>query len=130
MKKFDFIIQMILFVFAICLIFGAIFNPVTLVLLGYLQFFVGCWQVLSAFITFADYSNLSQRNQTHFKRYWLMVILYFMVLIGITYLNKPYADLFFIWFYCAWIIAAYYFIITKNILQQKTNHKTFLEIIN
>lgn len=129
MKKIDFIIQLIMFVFAACFVLAGIVHLSFFILLAYLQFFVGSWQLISAVVTTATANRLEKQHQHALRKYWILVVIYFVGFVALIGINKIHNIVFVLWFFSAWAIAVYYFLITKKLAQQH-KHKTFLEILN
>src|SRR4051812_1364896 len=109
MRIVDFIGQTIMFLAGLfCLALG----QEALVFLAFLQFFVGSWQIISAIATTVNSGHGDPQRTRMIRGYWIAVAAYFMVLAALALLMK---NLAIIWFFFAWLIAIYYYILTIRI---------------
>ena|SRR6218665_1559040 len=127
MRKFDFAIQTLLFAFALFFgVYGLLYEKGMLMFILLIQFFMGIWQLLSAMATVANTTHGNPARTTQIRLYWLLVAVYFAIL-GLLYLLSTGAA--FMWFYSAWLIAVYYYVLTIR-LTFPQQRKTFMDVVN
>ena len=127
MRKFDFAIQTTLFASALLFAFcGIIYEKGIFMFIMLVQFFMGIWQLLSAMATVANSTHGNPWRTKRIRMYWLMVAVYFGVL-GLLCLVTREAGIF--WFYSAWLIAIYYYVLTIR-LTFPQQRKTFMDVVN
>jgi hypothetical protein len=124
MRIFDLIIQTLLFLLSML---ALAFGKEGYVWILIFQFFMGCWQLLSALIC-----SVRPKTETIKKRmiiYWSLVLGYFIVLglLAASGMN----EMSIIWFFSAWGIAVYYYVFTFQLVINKENSKkSFLDVVN
>ena len=124
MRIFDFIGQTFMFLLALlCLLMG----EEGFVFIGLLQFFVGVWQIISAIATTAQTKHGDPIRTLLIRIYWVAVAVYFFVLAALGVAIK---DAAIIWFFSAWLIAIFYYIIVIRIAFVSKPKKSFLDIAN
>ena len=120
MRTFDFIIQTMLLSAAL---FVLSLGKEAIIWIGILQFFIGCWQVISGIATAFSFSQLNDYGKKNIKLYWILVLVYFLGL-GILYLTKN-SYIWGTWFFLAWGIAIYYYVFTiKLVFQNEKNSQS------
>jgi hypothetical protein len=120
--KIDFYLQIVLFALAgVCIItmpFGG------LIYLLFLQFFVGCWQLLSAILSGTTHWK-SDTGRLNIRYYWLGVGVWMAVMALVLLLEKGGNDVMgvigFGWLLVSWALAVYYFLITRKYAKQTAN---------
>lgn len=128
MRKFDFIVQTLLLGLTLLFAISAVIvDNGIFIMIWFMQFFVGCWQLLSAIITSVNANHGDQERTKMIRAYWLAVVIYFVVLAALCVTKIEIAML--IWFSLAWIIAVYYYVITIKLTFRK-NRKTYLDVAN
>jgi hypothetical protein len=127
MRKFDLVIQSILMMAAI----GACLSEAVLILLSLIQLLMGIWQLISATASSFRMKNYSTRIHKLILLYWAAVIMYGLVGV-LTYASvASEQEPLLTWFFSAWIIAIYYFVITIMRLREKEKiRQTFLDLMN
>jgi hypothetical protein len=130
MRKFDFGIQTLLLSAAILLAVSALLiDKGVFILIWVVQFFMGCWQLISAIITSVDNNHGNDARTKTVRFYWLVVLIYFVAFIPLYILGVELIAC--IWFFSAWIIAIYYYIFTiKFAFGKYQERKTYLDIAN
>jgi hypothetical protein len=130
MKKIDFIIQTLLLFFALMfLVFALIIDNGFFIMILITQFFVGCWQLISAFLTSLDRRHGNPERTKAIRIFWIGVLIYFVVL-GILF-NGLQEMIWVVWFFTAWLIAIYYYVFTIKLTFGKfAERRTFLDIAN
>src|ERR1044071_285420 len=103
MRQFDFIIQAIMLSAALLSLST---GKEAVIWIMFIQFFMGCWQVLSAIVS--SIVKKSEQRKRQMLIYWLLVLGYFLVL-GFLYVMDQ-KDFAFGWFFSAWGIAVYYMV--------------------
>ena len=98
-----------------------------IVFIAFLQFFMGAWQLISALVTTANSRHGDAVRTTTIRIYWAAVAGYFLVLAA---LGMTIEDLAIIWFFCAWLIAIYYYVLTIRLVFVIPERKTFLDVAN
>lgn len=120
--KVDFYLQLILLILAGVSIIATPFGG--LIFLFLLQFFVGCWQLLSATISAASHWK-SDTGRLNIRYYWLGVAVWMAVMAVVLLLEKERSDVVgvigFCWLVASWGLAVYYFMITRKYVKQTAN---------
>ncbi len=120
--KIDFYLQVVMFVLAgVCIItipFGG------LIYLLFLQFFVGCWQLLSAILSGTTHWK-SDTGRFNIRYYWMGVAVWMVIMALVFVLEKGGNDAMgsigFGWLLVSWGLAVYYFLITRKYVKQTAN---------
>jgi hypothetical protein len=124
MRIFDFIGQTFMFLLALlCLLMGG----EGLVFIAFIQFFIGVWQLISAIMTTAGSDHGDPIRTLMIRIYWGAVIGYFAILTALGLLMK---DLAIFWFFCAWLIAIYYYVLVIRIAFASKKEKSNAEIFH
>jgi hypothetical protein len=101
------------------------------ILVAFVQFFIGVWQLLSAIISTSKMKQYPELIRKRLKIYWLLVAVYFLVALVLYVLAPMDKSLgFFAWFFSAWGIAIYYFILTIAMLRKKGEKNSYLDVMN
>jgi hypothetical protein len=125
MKIVDVIIQSILMLAALASL--PMMGREALVWIAFIQFFLGAWQLLSAIIH--SFHRDTQQKKTMLGIYWIAVAAYFVVLGLIALFDRDL--LLAVWFFCAWIIAVYYYVFCFRLVLYRGNEKrSFLDVAN
>ena len=130
MKKFDFAIQTLLLTAAISsFIADLLVDKGFFVLTLFVQFLMGCWQLISAFAEAANNNHGNIQRTNEIRIFWIAVIIYFVVLTLLFFVR---AEILMIsWFFSAWLIAIYYYVFTiKLVFGKYKERKTYLDIAN
>jgi hypothetical protein len=123
MRIFDFIGQTFLFLIGLfCLALG----HEALVFIGFLQFFVGIWQLISAIATTANLRHGDPQRSLLIRVYWIAVGIYFVILAALGMLVK---ELALVWFFSAWLIAIYYYILIIRITFLSPKRTGFMDVM-
>ena len=128
MRTFDFIIQTMLLSAAVFVLFA---GREAIIWIGIIQFFVGCWQVISGIANAIAHGSLNDYGKRNIKIYWLLVLFYFLGL-GLTYITKL-SYVWGTWFFLAWGLAIYYYVFTIKLAfpsNKGGDKKSFLDIAN
>lgn len=128
MRIFDFSIQCLIFAVALL---SALTGKDFIIWLAFIQFFMGAWQLLSALVNTILMKRLPANTKRQFRYYWLGVLVYFVVMaILFTGFGRMTELLPVAWFFVAWLLAIYYFIITTKLVFYQNKRSTYLDIAN
>ncbi|MFL5764869.1 MAG: hypothetical protein ACJ77K_13070 [Bacteroidia bacterium] len=124
MRIVDFIGQTFMFLLGLCCL---LMGKEGLVFIAFLQFFMGAWQIISAIVTSVNRKHGDPSRALLMRIYWIAVGVYFIILAG---LGIAVGDIAIVWFFTAWLIAIYYFIITIRIAFTPQKPKQFPDAFN
>jgi len=122
MRKFDFVAQTIMMVGAIVSVAVLIADESAGFWLIILQFFVGCWQMLSASISLLASRNQLTLRLIHFGLAVIYLLFVYVVAVSIPSL-KPGSLL---TFGLPWLLACFYYFITWRSAYPKSGKSSFL----
>lgn len=129
MKKFDFVIQSIVFITAISITAYSIFHNDMLSILALVQLFLGGWQLLSWFISIIGIGKAKTSIRTGYTSYTLSVVVYFIICFAGSQMDVDGQIVMIYLFGPPWIIGTYYYYLTYQMIQTKRNEQhSFLDI--
>jgi hypothetical protein len=105
MKKIEF--GLLSFLYAALLLHAIIFGRGGLVVILFVQIFVGIYQLVMSVIRTIKMHQYSKNTQTLIKSYWVLCLVYFPCLIVMNF-SLPYI-------LGAWLIALYYYYVTYSL---------------
>ncbi|HEY0029521.1 MAG TPA: hypothetical protein VGC65_02090 [Bacteroidia bacterium] len=126
MRLLDFTGQTLMLAAAL---FSLAFGKEGVILIAFVQFFMGVWQLLSAIIYSVREKRKGSQRVFLIRIFWLSVLVYFLGLTLLGLFMKENGIIYF-WFFSAWIIAVYYYVITIHVTFKDPERKTFLDIAN
>ena len=130
MRKLDFAIQTLLLLSALLfLITGLLIDKGLFIMIWLVQFFIGCWQIISAFATSVNSNHGNPIRTKMIRIYWAAVLVYFVILAALLFALPEIIGI--TWFFTAWLIAIYYYVFTVKLTFGKfEERKTYLDVAN
>ncbi|TND10656.1 MAG: hypothetical protein FD123_298 [Bacteroidetes bacterium] len=127
MRTFKIIDASLQTIFLLAALVG-VFTPF---LILYAMFFIGLLQLTTALVTTILWRKEANRTAVNIRTYWIMVIVYFA---GLAVLYAAHSAGFIdeiitgIWFFSAWIIAIYYYLLTLRMAfaKEKTDSQILM----